>query len=468
MKRRSAILAWLLVACMAAAAWAQQAGTNDLPFDPATPRPGKGRIGIDVTVTDPKGNAATGLKQTDFRLLDDGRPMALVSFAGSSADGPAPGDPPVSVVLVLDEADIPRADLGEAQMALESFLRRNGGHLSHAVTVYRVTADKLYASIPYSDDGNALANVIASGAGMREVFTEATIRIMRGPANEIEIGSVGGLDSGLPTESYRQVPVPIALKSLGAIAIEQRRVPGRKLLFWIGPGWRVDLKSDKDLFDTITEFSTRLREARIELSIANKWRLGWYLHKPPDSTVPDSDKVLTTSPQTGAPIVWPKNGLYLLTDEQVQQYASGVRAAQDSNYDNLALQVLALRTGGGMLTTNDELIATAQADRNNIPRLIAEHIAEAGNYYRLTFDPPRTATVDEYHRLDVKLARPGLAAHTAAGYYDEPVFYDQPIPATHEVNVAQLEQVLGRKHSDRKLAEELSELQLTERLRRCA
>lgn len=465
MRRPSGILAWLLVACMAAAAWAQQPWMHDPPFDPATPRPDNGRIGIDVAVTDPKGHAVPGLKQSDLRLLDEGQPMAPVSFAASSADGPAPGDPPVSIVLVLDEADIPRADLGEAQMDLEAFLRRNGGHLSHTVTVYRITADKLYATVPYTEDGNALANVIASGAGMRQVWTMPTIRIMRGPANEIEISSAAGVDSGMPTESYRPVPVPIALKALGAITVEQRRLPGRKLLFWIGPGWRVNLKSDKDLFDTITEFSTRLREARIELSIANNWRLGSYAANSPADSAPALG-VTAVSPRTQSQTSMQGKAIhpYLLTNEQVHRYAAGVRLAQKSNYDNLALQVLARRTGGEMLTTTDELTAEGDPGRNNIPLLIAEHIAEASNYYRLTFDPPRTAAIDEYHRLDVKLAHPGLSAHTAAGYYDEPVFYDQPIAAAHQGNIAELEQVLGRKHSDRKLAEELAGMQLTERL----
>jgi len=115
--------------------------------------PSEGRIGIDVAVTDAQGNAATGLQQSDFKLLDEGQPMPLVSFAASSANGPASGDPPVSIILVLDEADIPSAHFGEAQQALELFLRSNGGRLAHAVTVYRVTTKNVFAAGP-SQDGN--------------------------------------------------------------------------------------------------------------------------------------------------------------------------------------------------------------------------------------------------------------------------------------------------------------------------
>jgi VWFA-related protein len=442
MIHRSGALFLLFLACLAGPAAAQQQDLNApaglMPLGQGEPAylgpdmdPSQGRIGVDVSVTDASGHAVTGLGLADFKLLDEGQPITLATFAASAADGPAPGDPAVSVILVIDDADLSRASLTEAESVVEEFLRSNGGRLTHTVTVYRVTSNKLYASIPYSRDGNAMANLVASGMGMRVVWKTAQVQVIRGPANEIELYPGRQADSSLPHEDVRQVPLPVALKALGAIAIEQRREPGRKLLFWIGPGWRIDLKTDKDIFKTITEFATRLREARIELSITNKWL---------------------------------ENARFILADEQARQYASGVRLAQDSNYDNLALQVLSMRTGGQMLTTNDELIDEAQPDRNNIPRLIAEHIAQASHYYRLTFNPPQTANVDEYHRINVELPGPGLIAHTTAGYYDEPVFYDQPVPASRQLTVVQLEEMLARKWSDRALAGELAGLEMTERI----
>ncbi len=422
---------------------AQQAGENVLLPNPAALAPGmdpsQGRVGIDVTVRDAQGRVVTGLTQTDFKLLDEGQPMPLVTFAASSATAAAPGDPPVSVILVLDDPDLLPANRPEAQSDLEKFLRANNGRLAQTVTVYRVTADKLYTTVP-SMDGNALADQVASGMNMRTVWKHERTAIVRGPTSEAEIMVLPGSDPTLP--HYVVVPPreTIALKALGAITVEQRRIPGRKLLFWIGPGWRVDLIPDvvksaepmEKIFRAMTEFSTRLREARIELSVANRW-LGR------------------------------EAGKSLLTQGEIDRYVAEGHIEGLNPYYNLALQVLAIRSGGEVLTTDDDLIATAQPERNNIPRLIVEHIAEASNYYRLTFDPPRTEAVDEYHRLNVELARAGLTAQTVTGYYDEPVFYDQPTPATDQVTVAQLEQMLAAKHSDRELADELGGLELTER-----
>ncbi len=401
--------------------------------------PSQGRVGIDVTVTDAQNHSVTGLTKADFKLLDEGQPLPLVSFAASAAAGPAPGDPPVSVILVLDDPDLLPANRPEAQSDLESFLRGNGGRLAQPVTVYRVTADKLYAAGP-SQDGNALADQIASGMNMRAVWKPEPTAIVRGPANQAEISALPDSDPSLPHTHIVTVRQPIAIKALGAIAVEQRRLPGRKLLFWIGPGWRVDLTPDvvksatpmEKIFRDMTEFSTRLREARIELSAANRW-LGR------------------------------EAGRSILTQSEISRYVAEGHIEGLNPYFNLALQVLAIRSGGALLTTSDDLIAAAQPDRNNIPRLIAEHIAQASNYYRLTFDPPHTDEVDEYHRLNVDLARSGLTAHSVTGYYDEPVFYDQPMPATDQVTVTRLEQMLAGKHSDRELADELAGLQLTER-----
>lgn len=440
MKQRSGILVLPIIAYLAVSVLAQQASGNDLPPGPyALVDPGQGRIGIDVAVTDAQGHAVTGLTQADFKFLDEGQPMPLVGFTASGATSPGDGDPPVSVVVALDDADLLPANRLEAQSDLEKFLRANGGRLAQPVTVYRVTAAKLYASNQFSSDGNLLADQIASGMNMRAVWKPEPTAILRGPANEAEIMAPSGSDPSLPHYVVTPERETIALKALGAIAVEQRRIPGRKLLFWIGPGWRVDLKAEGGsekartvIFNSMTEFSTRLREARIELSVANRW-LGR------------------------------EAGRSLLSQNEIDRHVGEARVEGLEPCYNLALQVLAIRSGGELLTTSDDLIAAAKPDRNDIPRLIAEHIAQASHYYRLSFDPPRTVAVDEYHRLHIELARPRLTAHTVTGYYDEPVFYDQPMPATDRMTVAQLEQLLAAKQSDRELADELAELESTER-----
>ena len=435
MRRVSGLIcaAWALSACLVAGAQEvldpvpQVSATSDPDMDPAL-----GRIRIDVTVTDPQGNAVKDLEEKDFRLLDEGRPMKLVTFDVTT--GGLPGfHPPIQVVLVIDGADLSAGDLADADADVDRFLRKNTDYLDRSVTVYRITHNGLLATTDPFAKGDELADQIGKGGRMRNVWTHSRLQTVQGSG--YQIAPLVAEVNGLPKSGLREIPMPIALKALGAIAIEQRRIPGRKLLFWIGPGWRIDLKSVEGLFDTITELSTRLCEARIELSIVDRWFGG------------NSDA---------------GSGQSIMGKKMLEEYAKGVRTAQDARYGNLGLQVMAARTGGGMLTTDNDLVAQLEKGRNDIPRLIEKHIQEASSYYRLTFDPPRSGVVDEYHDLKVEIGRPGLTARTSTGYYDEPVFYDQADTDVKPVAVAELEQRLMQKTGDREFAEELSRLKLTD------
>lgn len=407
---------------------AQQVELKEIPAGQAQQvlglAPMLGRLSIDVAVTDPAGNAVTGLGAKNFTLLDNGNPARLVTFDASDG-GTASW---VSVILVLDDADLPREYLPDAEAAIDRYLHANGGHLPHPVTIYRITSRSLYATGPWVD-GNVAADELSEGTHMRDVWRKQQTNIAHvpgGPPMEVEAGSA----PGLPTGTAKDSSIPVAMKALGAIAIEQRRLRGRKLLFWIGPGWPVDREDGPGLFEAITEFSTRLREARIEISIANQWLSA--------------------------------HGNSVLGKSELAEAAKGVTGAKDAHFKNQALQVLAVQTGGGMLTTLNGMGAKTRG--NPIPALIEKHVKEASASYRLTFDPPDTGVLDEYHELKVEVDRPGLAAHTTTGYYDEPVFYDHRDPSTELLSVEQLEQRLAEKSSDRKLADELSGLELTERM----
>jgi hypothetical protein len=125
------------------------------------------------------------------------------------------------------------------------------------------------------------------------------------------------------------------------------------------------------------------------------------------------------------------------------------------NLINLALYVVATQTGGGVLATP-----------SNLGALIGKRVEEASKFYSLTFDPPPTNKVDEYHDLKVEVSEPDSTVHTSTSYYNQPVFYDQPPAGIEHVTVAQLEQALKTTHgnSDAEVARQLLGMELTERL----
>jgi hypothetical protein len=197
-------------------------------------------------------------------------------------------------------------------------------------------------------------------------------------------------------------------------------------MFWLGPGWQFDSNRGTGVFDFLTELSTRLRDARINLWGAN-------------------EQPFYDARRNPIPTLHPMFKAY---------WDDVTPGTVDLGY--LQLHVLAAQSGGGLLETSSDLAG-----------LIARHVEQASCFYSLTFDPPRTNTVNDYHRLEVEIGKPEMTAHTQTGYFDQPVFYDQPRDNTKRLTVAQLEQwLLGATaaSSDRNQASLISTVELTERL----
>ncbi len=213
----------------------------------------------------------------------------------------------------------------------------------------------------------------------------------------------------------RSQPNPLSLRALGSIAIDQRDVPGHKVVVWISPGWPVN---GGDVgFDEATELSTRLREARITLDNVNAW--------------PNPDQSFN-----------------------YHDYLEAPRSQKDMQPAKLALQVIATHTGGLVLGSSGDL------DRD-LDRDIDRCVEEVRSFYTLTFNPPHTYTMDEYHDLRVQVDRPALTVRALTGYYNEPVYFDNPRPGIEKVTVAQLEDLV---HAQIDLPRKLANLELTERL----
>jgi hypothetical protein len=184
-------------------------------------------------------------------------------------------------------------------------------------------------------------------------------------------------------------------------------------LFWLAPGWRADHGTDKS-FDTVTELSTRVREARIAI-----WS-------------------------------WP----YPDSDYSYERFLAPVKSQKEVRGGENALDVLALHSGGGRLNTSTELA-----------EMIGKCVEEESVFYTLTFDIPLTNEVDDYHDLKVIMNKPDFMARTIAGYYNEPSYRDHPSEA-RPITVSQLEQMLEAAHGskDNEVAQELSGVELTERM----
>jgi VWFA-related protein len=169
---------------------------------------------------------------------------------------------------------------------------------------------------------------------------------------------------------------------LHQLAAYGAKVPGRKIVLWISPGWpilsgpNIELtqKEQQSIFGTIVSLSTELREARITV---------------------DSIDPLGTADTGGLRTVY------------YQNFVKGIRKPNNAEFGDLALQVIATQTGGMVLNSSNDVAGQMQ-----------KAMEDAQAYYELSFDAT-PGEPNEYHQLEIKVAKPGLVARTRTGYYSQ-------------------------------------------------
>jgi VWFA-related protein len=349
------------VACVSLSSFAQQ--NQPTPDQLAPPqKPGIAtettdrHISLDVVVIDKAGNSVPGLQQQDFTLLDDKEPRAVASFHASDATGNPP-DPPVQVIFLIDAVNSSFRGVSQQRLELEKFFRQNEGKLPLPMSFIVLTDKQNTTESATSRDGNSLANALDS--------SESGLRII-------------GRSQGFYGAAER---FQMSIHTLEGLITYESAQPGRKLLIWLSAGWplltgpRIDLtaKDQAAIFSTVVALSKSLREARVTLYSINAFGV-------------DNASLVQTF--------------------YYESFLKGVKSANKVESANLALQVLAVQSGGMVLNRS-----------NDVGKLIAICVADAHAFYTLSFDSPPADNPNEYHSLEIKIDKPGLKARTRTGYY---------------------------------------------------
>jgi hypothetical protein len=75
----------------------------------------------------------------------------------------------------------------------------------------------------------------------------------------------------------------------------------------------------------------------------------------------------------------------------------------------LALETIATQSGGSALHPGNDLASA-----------LRKCVVDAEAYYEISFDPTITTRPNEYHRLEIRVTKPGLVARTRQGFYSRP------------------------------------------------
>jgi VWFA-related protein len=326
---------------------------------PPAPAIASHRISLDVVVTDKSGNPVPDLQQADFTLLDDKQPRPILSFRTENAAN-RQDLTPVQTIVLVDAVWAGFQILVRQRQQLEKFLRSFGDQLPMPMSLVFLTDTSAPLQLtPTTDVKTLLAVLEASPVGLRII----------------------GNTQGFYGAEERAEICRRVLERL--IAYEASR-PGRKLLIWLSSGWpllsgpgvmiRATAKDRDMLFDHVVAFSQAMREARMTLYSIDSVGTG----------------------ELGSSFFY-------------EEFVKGVRAANDVQEGNLALQVLAAQSGGRVITLS-----------NDVATSITNCLTDAKAYYTLSFESPPADHPNEFHSLAIKISKPKLTARTRTGYYAQP------------------------------------------------
>jgi VWFA-related protein len=266
---------------------------------------------------------------------------------------------PVEVVLVIDAINADARNIGYERTQIDKFLRAEGGHLAYPIAVAVATDTGVQIAENFSSDGNALSAAMdRDQIGLRD------------------IGRSAGFYGATERLQY-------SLAALNQLIGGDAPRHGRKILLWISPGWpllsgpnvELDSKQQGQIFAQIVAVSTQLRRARVTLYSVNPLGAGESVFR----------------------------GTYY------EEFLKGVSKPSQVNLGNLGLPVLAVQSGGLALDFNNDLAG-----------LLQECISDVAPYYEISFAPPPAERPDEYHRIEIKVAKPGLIARSSQAYYAQP------------------------------------------------
>ena len=311
---------------------------------------------LDVVVTDKSGKAVPGLQQDDFTILDNKKPQKIASF--HAVEG-VKADAPVDVLILVDAVNTAFTKVAFARDQIEKFLKRDGGELARPVSLGFLTDSGLTVGSAPTRDGNALAaDMNQKVLGLRTI----------------------NRDQGIYGADQR---LQLSLQAIEQLIRYETPRPGRKIVIWISPGWpllsgpgvemQMTGKQRQSIFNSIVSISEGLRRARVSLY--------------------DVD-----------PLGMSDAGGY--QTYAYEQYLKGVKKPDQAQNGNLALQVLALESGGRVFNTG-----------NDVAGEIALCAGDANAYYEMVYDIAPGDGPAEYHALEIKLGKRGLTPHTLTGIY---------------------------------------------------
>ncbi len=315
---------------------------------------------LDVVVTDKAGHPVAGLTKENFALREDGKPQTIRSFEAVAAGQPSSESTP-HTILLIDEMNTEFTDMAFARYSMDKLLKR-GSALSEPTALYVLTNGGIKILANYTRDPLVL------DAALKQHAAVLPWRLHRGFWNTVD-------------------RINISLTALLQIAAANAGVPSRKNIVWISPGFPIfsplnlTAANQQKIFEAIRRLSDKLLKARISVySIDPRGVYGVF------------------------------NGIAFTNNVQFSAYVDALTRANQAAFGDLAIQTLAVQTGGRALY-----------GRNDVDAEIATTLADAATYYTLSYTPTNRDYDSKFRKVLLTVpGHPEYLIRTRDGYYALP------------------------------------------------
>jgi VWFA-related protein len=356
-------------------------------------------VEVDALVTDQQGNFVRGLAKNDFQVFEDGKPQDIAAFSVVDLPVEAPAPPPLGTVrpiepdvktnerpfngriyvMVIDDLHTLFGRGNRVKVAARQFIEQHLGANDLMAVLH--TAGPTDASQEFTNNKRLLLAAVdrTDGRKLRSA-TLARTENYYNTRNQIDPG-----DASDPDEAERGFNAQSTLETLKNVCDWFGSVRGRrKTILFVSEGIDYDIN---DVFNN-PHASSILDDTRDVISAATRANVSIFGIDPRGLTsLGDEDIEVQTYPDDTSLGI----GSNSLQNE--------VRLSQDS------LRVLSDETGG-----------FATVNRNDFRTAYDRIVRDNSTYYVLAYYPPTDKRDGKYHKISVRVNRPGLTVRARKGY----------------------------------------------------
>jgi VWFA-related protein len=379
-------------------------------------------VDVDAVVTDERGNFVPGLTREDFEIFEDGKPQKIELFSYvelpiepqnrfAGVERPVQSDARSNrrafdgrvYVLVLDDLDVSPIRTALVKRSARQFVEQYLGENDLAAVVY--TSGRTDATQDFTNDRGLLIAAIEKFVG-RRLQSAAVEALERHYQRE--------LTKGLGDRDYELAPDPGAAIADASAPMDIRDTERERRSFAV-----------LDTLKNLGEFLSGVRGRRKAVLLFSEglempMREIYGIHTATDVVGAIKDAITAAARSNVNFFSIDPRGLIGLTSEYIELSGSGAPNVATGVFGSLSAHqglLTEMRVSQDSLRTlTEETGGFAAVNSNDFSTAFGRIVNANSRYYVLGYYPPGSARDGRFHRIEVRVKRPGLRVSARRGY----------------------------------------------------